>query len=85
MSRSAYGSRLCEYCGRWISNAGWAWTSHMRKHVREGLVTEQNAINYSTGQRVFGVYLRFKPTEEGELVRAKFLRARKDLGNEQSL
>jgi len=40
MSRSAYGKRICFICGRQISVAGFAWVSHQRKHVREGLVRE---------------------------------------------
>lgn len=77
MSRSAYGSRECDYCNRWISNAGFAWASHMRKHVREGLVTERKQINYSNRERAFGVYLRFVPTDEGVLARNKVLRERR--------
>lgn len=74
MSRSAYGQRECDYCGRWISTAGWAWTSHMRKHVREGLVTEKRAIDYSQGERNFRTYLRFSATEEGKRARKSLVK-----------
>lgn len=80
MSRSAYGKSPCYYCGRRISNAGWAKVSHMRKHVREGLVTEEQRIDYSQGTRNFRTYLRFSATEEGKRARkhlVKVSRARR--------
>jgi hypothetical protein len=40
MSRAAYSRWPCPVCGRDISNAGCARVSHMRKHLREGLVRE---------------------------------------------
>jgi len=49
----------------------------MRKHVREGLVTERKQINYSSHERPFGVYLRFVPTDEGVIARNKVLRERR--------
>jgi len=30
----------CQYCGRMISNSGFAAAAHLRKHVREGLLIE---------------------------------------------
>jgi len=68
MSRSAYGTRECFYCERWISTCGWGWVSHMRKHVREGLVTEKDMIAYSQGKRNFRTYLGWIPTYKGEQV-----------------
>jgi hypothetical protein len=36
--------RDCDLCGKHVSTAGFAWASHMRRHVREGLATEQAII-----------------------------------------
>lgn len=39
MSR-IYGYQWCGVCGKWITSAGAARTSHYRKHVRLGEMTE---------------------------------------------
>ena len=35
-----YGLRKCLFCGNMIKRAGYAWVSHGRKHVREGIAEE---------------------------------------------
>lgn len=41
MSRT-YGWYWCGVCGKWITSAGAARVSHLRKHVREGKVNNRN-------------------------------------------
>jgi hypothetical protein len=35
-----YARRLCLYCGEQVSTNGMAHASHMRKHVRDGILVE---------------------------------------------
>ena len=35
-----FSTRMCWICGRTISACGYAWISHSRKHVREGIIKE---------------------------------------------
>ena len=35
-----FSTRMCWICGRTISANGYAWISHSRSHVREGLIKE---------------------------------------------
>jgi len=49
----------------------------MRKHVREGLVTEEQRIDYSQGTRNFRTYLRFSATEEGKRARRESIKQRR--------
>lgn len=41
MARWVYPKKTCPVCGLLLSTSGAVWSSHMRKHEREGLVIEE--------------------------------------------
>lgn len=53
--RITYGFQTCRICKRDITNAGAAYVSHMRKHVREGKALEK-------GRNSFG-WIEFEKVE----------------------
>lgn len=59
MGRSAYTWRKCHFCGEEHSSNGLASTSHARKHVRDGDMTERT---YYIGKEM---YRSFEMTEQG--------------------
>jgi hypothetical protein len=58
MMRS-YGTRECRYCEKIVSRAGFAWSSHLRKHVKDGKVRIERSdwgakkfVDAKTGHRI---------------------------------
>lgn len=64
MSRT-YSLRLCYTCRRHVSTAGAAYVAHMRKHVREGLLTEHlYYMSDGTERREFDRVIPYVPTAQ---------------------
>jgi len=52
MSRRGNSSTApCEICGEWKGQTGFAYVSHMRKHVRNGEATEHLSGDWQFGGR----------------------------------
>ena len=55
-----YCLKRCWVCGRVVSANGLAQTSHMRKHVREGYVTEDRVLPlWGDSGKYYPGYIRF--------------------------
>lgn len=58
-----YIKRQCHVCGKQISTSGLPWVSHMRKHVRQGILCEYiDHIPYKDkhGRQSFRTVQRFE-------------------------
>ncbi len=65
MSQSAWTSPPCRICGRKISAAGFARVSHLRSHVRAGLLIERTkTVRPLDGWRTY-TRIEFRLTELG--------------------